>query len=102
MADGAGDGASAAAPVEFNGTTYKALADGKYDYIILGTGLKECILSGLLSIDGKKVRARPRHARARLRVCARTRANARPPRARRAPRCSTLTATITTAATARR
>lgn len=44
-----------AAPVEFGGNTYKALADGKYDAIILGTGLKECILSGLLSVQGKKV-----------------------------------------------
>lgn len=26
-----------------------------YDVIVLGTGLTECILSGLLSIDGKKV-----------------------------------------------
>jgi hypothetical protein len=44
-----------AEPVTFKGTTYKALADGKYDVIILGTGLKECILSGLLSQKGKKV-----------------------------------------------
>eukprot|EP01104_Vermistella_antarctica_P004231 TRINITY_DN14724_c1_g1_i1.p1 TRINITY_DN14724_c1_g1~~TRINITY_DN14724_c1_g1_i1.p1 ORF type:complete len:458 (-),score=150.88 TRINITY_DN14724_c1_g1_i1:102-1475(-) len=29
--------------------------DDEYDCIILGTGLKECILSGLLSVDGKKV-----------------------------------------------
>lgn len=27
----------------------------KYDFIVLGTGLKECILSGLASIEGKKV-----------------------------------------------
>ena len=27
----------------------------EYDVIILGTGLKECILSGLLSVAGKKV-----------------------------------------------
>ncbi|KAI8445090.1 GDP dissociation inhibitor, partial [Phakopsora pachyrhizi] len=27
----------------------------RYDYIVLGTGLTECILSGLLSVDGKKV-----------------------------------------------
>ncbi|KAK2862104.1 hypothetical protein Q5P01_001637 [Channa striata] len=26
-----------------------------YDIIVLGTGLKECILSGLMSLDGKKV-----------------------------------------------
>lgn len=31
------------------------LADGEYDAIILGTGLKECILSGLLAVNGKKV-----------------------------------------------
>jgi Rab GDP dissociation inhibitor len=31
------------------------LADGAYDVIVLGTGLKECILSGLLSVAGKKV-----------------------------------------------
>jgi len=29
--------------------------DEKYDVIVLGTGLKECILSGLLSVAGKKV-----------------------------------------------
>ena len=50
------DGSATAAPVEFKGVTYKALADGKYDVIICGTGLKECILSGLLSVKGKKVR----------------------------------------------
>ena len=27
----------------------------EYDVIVLGTGLKECILSGLLSVKGKKV-----------------------------------------------
>ena len=48
---------SSAGPVEFGGRSFKPLADGKYDVIILGTGLKECILSGLLSIEGKKVRA---------------------------------------------
>jgi len=26
-----------------------------YDYIILGTGLKECVLSGLLSVNKQKV-----------------------------------------------
>ena len=30
-----------------------------YDVIVLGTGLKECIISGLLSVQGKKVRMRP-------------------------------------------
>ncbi|KAJ8659947.1 hypothetical protein O0I10_004173 [Lichtheimia ornata] len=29
--------------------------DEEYDVIVLGTGLTECILSGLLSVDGKKV-----------------------------------------------
>lgn len=29
--------------------------DDKYDCIVLGTGLKECILSGILSVEGKKV-----------------------------------------------
>ena len=33
----------------------EALADGEYDAIVLGTGLKECVISGLLSISGKKV-----------------------------------------------
>lgn len=32
-----------------------ALADGEYDAIIMGTGLKECVISGLLSVKGKKV-----------------------------------------------
>jgi len=29
--------------------------DEEYDCVVLGTGLKECILSGLLSVDGMKV-----------------------------------------------
>jgi GDP dissociation inhibitor len=33
----------------------EALADGEYDAIVLGTGLKECVLSGLLSVKGKRV-----------------------------------------------
>lgn len=33
----------------------EALADGEYDAIVLGTGLKECIISGLLSVKGKRV-----------------------------------------------
>ena len=50
------DGAPAPpAPVLWEGKTYKPLADGKYDCIILGTGLKECVLSGLLAV---KVRRR--------------------------------------------
>lgn len=38
--------------------------DQEYDAIVLGTGLKECILSGLLSVSGKKV-CTSRLARAR-------------------------------------
>ncbi|TFJ83414.1 hypothetical protein NSK_005254 [Nannochloropsis salina CCMP1776] len=33
----------------------KPLADGLYDAIVMGTGLKECIISGLLSVMGLKV-----------------------------------------------
>ena len=29
--------------------------DEEYDVIVLGTGFVECVLSGLLSVDGKKV-----------------------------------------------
>ena len=32
-----------------------------YDAIVLGTGLKECIISGLLSVDGYKVRSLEAH-----------------------------------------
>jgi len=31
------------------------LADGEYDAIIMGTGLTECIISGLMSVNGKRV-----------------------------------------------
>lgn len=41
--------------VNFGGKTYKPLADGQYDAIVLGTGLTECIMSGLLSKKGMKV-----------------------------------------------
>ncbi len=33
----------------------------EYDAIVLGTGLKECILSGLLSVNGLKVGIRELH-----------------------------------------
>jgi hypothetical protein len=33
--------------------------DEQYDAIVLGTGLTECIISGLLSVAGKKARLRP-------------------------------------------
>ena len=42
-------------PVTILDNTYPALADGVYDAIILGTGLKECIIAGLLATEGKKV-----------------------------------------------
>ncbi|OMJ11177.1 putative secretory pathway GDP dissociation inhibitor 1, partial [Smittium culicis] len=29
--------------------------DEEYDIIVLGTGLVECVLSGILSVEGKKV-----------------------------------------------
>ncbi|GBG25445.1 Rab GDP-dissociation inhibitor [Hondaea fermentalgiana] len=41
--------------VELNGTSYKPLADGDYDAIVLSTGLKECVLAGLLSVRGMRV-----------------------------------------------
>lgn len=34
---------------------HQSTMNEEYDYIVLGTGLKECILSGLLSVKGKKV-----------------------------------------------
>ena len=33
----------------------RAAMDQEYDAIILGTGLKECLLAGLLSVEGYKV-----------------------------------------------
>ena len=38
--------------VVINGINYEPLADGVYDVVIMGTGLKECMLSGLLSKAG--------------------------------------------------
>ena len=46
---------SAEQTIELNGKSYPMLADGNYDCIILGTGLKECMLAGLLSKKGMKV-----------------------------------------------
>ena len=45
--------ADAAAMAE-DDTWQKAFGE-KWDAIVLGTGLKECLLSGLLSVAGKKV-----------------------------------------------
>jgi len=42
--------------VNLLGRKYEPLADGAYDAIILGTGLKECMIAGMLSVfEGKKV-----------------------------------------------
>lgn len=38
-----------------NDKSYEKLADGEYDAIVLGTGLTECILSGILSVAGLRV-----------------------------------------------
>lgn len=44
-----------AATLTVNGKSYKPLADGTYDAIVLGTGLTECVISGILSVGGLKV-----------------------------------------------
>lgn len=36
-------------------THARSTMDEEYDAIVLGTGLKECIISGLLSVDKYKV-----------------------------------------------
>ena len=41
--------------VDLEDGSYPPLADGKYDIIILGTGLTECVVGGLLAVQGKKV-----------------------------------------------
>ncbi|CAN8062207.1 unnamed protein product [Agarophyton chilense] len=41
--------------VTINGTAFSKLADGDYDAVVLGTGLTECILSGILSVAGLRV-----------------------------------------------
>ena len=53
-----GENAKASGPpesVQLNGKSYKPLADGNYDVIVLGTGMKECVLAGLLAVSGKRV-----------------------------------------------
>ncbi|KAL5990717.1 hypothetical protein ACLOJK_011621 [Asimina triloba] len=42
-------------PLSLSLSLSEVAMDGEYDVIVLGTGLKECILSGLLSVDGLKV-----------------------------------------------
>ena len=49
------DAPVAPAAVTLGGATFPALADGDYDAIVLGTGLKECVLSGLLAVRGMRV-----------------------------------------------
>lgn len=84
--------------------------DEEYDAIVLGTGLKECIISGLLSVDGLKVGAGPvaasEHGSRSPRQCSRRDCW---PVSERAPvpatvtcRCCILTATTTMAANRRR
>merc|ERR1711872_291544 len=46
---------SAASLISLISLHIKKKMDETYDAIVLGTGLKECILSGLLSVSGKKV-----------------------------------------------
>ena len=41
--------------ITVNGKTYEKLADGEYDAVVLGTGLTECMLSGVLSTAGLRV-----------------------------------------------
>lgn len=41
--------------ISINDKDYEPLADGNYDAVVLGTGLTECILSGLLSVGGLRV-----------------------------------------------
>ncbi len=55
MSDPKTEGPAEPAPVELKGVTYPPLADGEYDAIVLGTGLKECVLSGLLAVRGMRV-----------------------------------------------
>ena len=58
--------------------------DEEYDAVVLGTGLTECIISGLLSVDGKKVgtsvSVSPARgtSRANAQACVRYHSNSRP------------------------
>lgn len=47
--------AMAATSLSAGGVSGPPLADGQYDAIVLGTGLIECMISGILSIAGKRV-----------------------------------------------
>mmetsp|Transcript_6407 Transcript_6407/g.13650 ORF Transcript_6407/g.13650 Transcript_6407/m.13650 type:complete len:483 (+) Transcript_6407:224-1672(+) len=54
MGDGSGIENSMAA-LKIGDASYEPLADGEYDAVVLGTGLSECMISGLLSVAGLKV-----------------------------------------------
>ncbi|CDF39531.1 GDP dissociation inhibitor [Chondrus crispus] len=41
--------------IAIGGKSYDKLADGEYDAVVLGTGLTECMLSGILSVAGLRV-----------------------------------------------
>lgn len=41
--------------LSIGGKEYDKLADGEYDAVVLGTGLTECMLSGILSVAGLRV-----------------------------------------------
>lgn len=41
--------------ITIDGKSYEKLADGEYDAVVLGTGLTECVLSGILSVAGLRV-----------------------------------------------
>lgn len=79
-----------------------AAMDGEYDAIVLGTGLKECIISGLLSVKGWKARlgARVVCLAARTRHLATVTLN--PAYASHHPRCCILIAIATMGASQRR
>lgn len=47
--------AGAEKTVDLGGSSYKPLADGEYDVIVLGTGTTECVLSGLFAVARKRV-----------------------------------------------
>lgn len=42
-------------PISFTHARNQHVQDEQYDIIVLGTGLTECILSGIFSVEGKKV-----------------------------------------------
>lgn len=55
MADVGEVAAAMETKLSVGGNEYDKLADGEYDAVVLGTGLTECILSGILSVAGLRV-----------------------------------------------